>query len=234
MPGMSNFLDVQVANTTDTVAVRAQFPNPEGLLIPGGVVGVTTERGAPKAEPFRMCQSGSFAGCFDFAECCWSCRRAASAASHSRWLMTAVTVTLSCTVLRLIGSTGSPRGPLRGVGRGARRPSSADSNRSPRKRNRSLHGSRSKFRILKIHRAETGRGIRGLRPESLKISRRRPDSCPLTSGNVGGFVSTRNPRGETLVAGWVARIRTATCRIRTGLSNGGARTCEQAIMGAWG
>jgi membrane fusion protein (multidrug efflux system) len=48
-PGMSNFLDIQVANTTDTVAVRAQFPNPDGLLIPGGVVGVTTERGAPKS-----------------------------------------------------------------------------------------------------------------------------------------------------------------------------------------
>jgi membrane fusion protein (multidrug efflux system) len=49
MPGMSNFLDIQVANTTDTVAVRAQFPNPDGLLMPGGVVGVTTERGAPKS-----------------------------------------------------------------------------------------------------------------------------------------------------------------------------------------
>jgi membrane fusion protein, multidrug efflux system len=48
-PGLSNFLDIQVANTTDTVAVRAQFPNPDGLLIPGGVVGVTVERGAPKA-----------------------------------------------------------------------------------------------------------------------------------------------------------------------------------------
>jgi membrane fusion protein (multidrug efflux system) len=47
--GLSNFLDIQVANTTDTVAVRAQFPNPEGLLIPGGVVGVTVERGAPKS-----------------------------------------------------------------------------------------------------------------------------------------------------------------------------------------
>jgi membrane fusion protein, multidrug efflux system len=48
-PGLSNFLDIQVANTTDTVAVRAQFPNPDGLLIPGGVVGVTVERGAPKS-----------------------------------------------------------------------------------------------------------------------------------------------------------------------------------------
>jgi membrane fusion protein, multidrug efflux system len=48
-PGMSNFLDVQAANTTDTVAVRAQFPNSDGLLIPGGVLGVTVERGAPKS-----------------------------------------------------------------------------------------------------------------------------------------------------------------------------------------
>jgi membrane fusion protein, multidrug efflux system len=47
-PGISNFLDVQVDPTTDTVAVRAQVPNPEGLLIPGGVVGVTVERGAPR------------------------------------------------------------------------------------------------------------------------------------------------------------------------------------------
>jgi len=47
-PGLTNLLDIQVDTTTDTVAVRAQVPNPEGLLIPGGVVGVTTERGAPR------------------------------------------------------------------------------------------------------------------------------------------------------------------------------------------
>jgi membrane fusion protein (multidrug efflux system) len=47
--GMSNFLDVQATNTTDTVAVRAQFANPDGFLIPGGVVGVTVERGAAKS-----------------------------------------------------------------------------------------------------------------------------------------------------------------------------------------
>jgi membrane fusion protein (multidrug efflux system) len=47
-PGISNFLDVQVDPTTDTVAVRAQVPNPDGLLIPGGVVGVTVERGVPR------------------------------------------------------------------------------------------------------------------------------------------------------------------------------------------
>ena len=29
--------------------MRAQVPNPDGLLIPGGIVGVTVERGAPKS-----------------------------------------------------------------------------------------------------------------------------------------------------------------------------------------
>jgi membrane fusion protein (multidrug efflux system) len=47
-PGTVDFLDVQVDPTTDTVAVRARVPNPEGLLIPGGIVGVTVERGAPQ------------------------------------------------------------------------------------------------------------------------------------------------------------------------------------------
>lgn len=47
-PGLSNFLDVQVDASTDTVTVRAQVPNPEGQLIPGGVVGVIVERGAPR------------------------------------------------------------------------------------------------------------------------------------------------------------------------------------------
>jgi membrane fusion protein, multidrug efflux system len=46
-PGLTNFLDVQVQPNTDTVTVRAQLPNSEGLLIPGGVAGVIVERGAP-------------------------------------------------------------------------------------------------------------------------------------------------------------------------------------------
>jgi membrane fusion protein (multidrug efflux system) len=48
-PGVANFLDVQVDPTTDTVAIRATVPNPEHLLIAGGVVGVSVERGAPKS-----------------------------------------------------------------------------------------------------------------------------------------------------------------------------------------
>jgi membrane fusion protein, multidrug efflux system len=47
--GETNFLDVQVDTNTDTVSVRAKVPNPERILIPSGVVGVITERGAPKS-----------------------------------------------------------------------------------------------------------------------------------------------------------------------------------------
>ena len=48
-PGITNFLDVQVEADTDTVNVRAQVPNPDGALIPGGIVGVVVERGAPRS-----------------------------------------------------------------------------------------------------------------------------------------------------------------------------------------
>lgn len=48
-PGITNFLDVQVDPNTDTQIVRAQVPNPDGLLVPGGIVGVIVERGTPQA-----------------------------------------------------------------------------------------------------------------------------------------------------------------------------------------
>ena len=48
-PGITNFLDVQVQADTDTVVVRAQFPTPEGALIPGGIVGVIVQRGGPRS-----------------------------------------------------------------------------------------------------------------------------------------------------------------------------------------
>jgi len=47
-PGITNLLDVQADPTTDTIAVRATVPNPDGVLVPGGVVGVIVERGKPK------------------------------------------------------------------------------------------------------------------------------------------------------------------------------------------
>jgi membrane fusion protein (multidrug efflux system) len=48
LPGITNFLDVQVEADTDTVVVRAQLPNPGAVLIPGGIVGVVVDRGAPR------------------------------------------------------------------------------------------------------------------------------------------------------------------------------------------
>jgi membrane fusion protein (multidrug efflux system) len=48
-PGVTNLLDVQVQADTDTILARAQLPNPEGILTPGGIVGVLVERGAPQA-----------------------------------------------------------------------------------------------------------------------------------------------------------------------------------------
>jgi membrane fusion protein (multidrug efflux system) len=47
--GISNFLDVQVDANTDTMAVRVEVANPDNLLIPSGIVGVTVERGAPRS-----------------------------------------------------------------------------------------------------------------------------------------------------------------------------------------
>jgi membrane fusion protein (multidrug efflux system) len=48
-PGLTNLLDVQVQADTDTILVRAQLPNPEGMLIPGGIVDVIVDRGAPQS-----------------------------------------------------------------------------------------------------------------------------------------------------------------------------------------
>jgi membrane fusion protein (multidrug efflux system) len=47
-PGLTNFLDVQVQTDTDTVTARAQLPNPDNVLVPGGIVGVIVERGKPR------------------------------------------------------------------------------------------------------------------------------------------------------------------------------------------
>jgi membrane fusion protein (multidrug efflux system) len=47
-PGLTNLLDVQVQADTDTVLARAQLPNPDGVLIPGGIVSVQVERGGPQ------------------------------------------------------------------------------------------------------------------------------------------------------------------------------------------
>lgn len=43
-----DFLDVTVDPGTDTVLVRASFPNPEGILIPGQYINVTVDVGSPE------------------------------------------------------------------------------------------------------------------------------------------------------------------------------------------
>jgi membrane fusion protein, multidrug efflux system len=45
--GRINFVDVSVDRATDTVLVRATFPNPDGALIDGQLVRVTAEAGTP-------------------------------------------------------------------------------------------------------------------------------------------------------------------------------------------
>jgi membrane fusion protein (multidrug efflux system) len=44
-PGKLNFLDVTVNQGTDTVTVRAVFPNPDRVLVDGALVTVTAETG---------------------------------------------------------------------------------------------------------------------------------------------------------------------------------------------
>ena len=46
--GTIDFLNVQVDQTTDSVTVRAQFPNPKRTLIAGGLVGVLVEESQPQ------------------------------------------------------------------------------------------------------------------------------------------------------------------------------------------
>jgi membrane fusion protein (multidrug efflux system) len=47
-PGSLNFIDIQANQGTDTVQVRAQIPNPDGLLVSGQIVDVTVETAAPQ------------------------------------------------------------------------------------------------------------------------------------------------------------------------------------------
>jgi membrane fusion protein, multidrug efflux system len=46
--GLTDFLDIQVSGSTDTVAVRAELANPQGLLVPGAFVSVVAEAGKPQ------------------------------------------------------------------------------------------------------------------------------------------------------------------------------------------
>lgn len=65
-PGKLNFLDVTVNQGTDTVLVRATFPNPERTLVDGQLVSVVLEGGKPEhaivvpAQALQLDQAGTF------------------------------------------------------------------------------------------------------------------------------------------------------------------------------
>jgi membrane fusion protein (multidrug efflux system) len=65
-PGKVNFLNIQADQTTDTITVRAEFANPEGLLVAGGFVNVAVERAKPEERlvvpqaALQLDQAGSY------------------------------------------------------------------------------------------------------------------------------------------------------------------------------
>ncbi len=64
--GKINFLDVTVSQGTDTVLVRASFPNPDRTLVDGQLVAVVLESGKPEnvvvvpGQSLQLDQAGSF------------------------------------------------------------------------------------------------------------------------------------------------------------------------------
>ena len=48
-PGHLNFVDVTTDPGTDTVTLRAELPNPDGILVDGQYVGVTAQAGEPQS-----------------------------------------------------------------------------------------------------------------------------------------------------------------------------------------
>jgi membrane fusion protein (multidrug efflux system) len=65
-PGSLNFVDVTVNPGTDTVQVRAQFPNPDRILVDGQLVTVVVEEGTAQSvllipqQAIQIDQAGSF------------------------------------------------------------------------------------------------------------------------------------------------------------------------------
>jgi membrane fusion protein (multidrug efflux system) len=65
-PGKVNFLNIEADQTTDTITVRAEFANPEGLLVDGEFVNVRVERDQPEERlvvpqpALQLDQAGSY------------------------------------------------------------------------------------------------------------------------------------------------------------------------------
>ncbi len=73
-PGKINFIDVTVNPGTDTVQVRAEFPNPDRILVDGQLVTVLVEEGSPDTvlmipqQAMQIDQAGAFVLVVDKAD----------------------------------------------------------------------------------------------------------------------------------------------------------------------
>jgi membrane fusion protein (multidrug efflux system) len=73
-PGKINFIDVTVNPGTDTVQVRAEFPNPDRILVDGQLVSVVVEEGSPDTvlmipqQAMQIDQAGAFVLVVDKAD----------------------------------------------------------------------------------------------------------------------------------------------------------------------
>jgi membrane fusion protein, multidrug efflux system len=73
-PGKINFVDVTVNPGTDTVQTRAEFPNPDRLLVDGQLVSVVVEEGSPDTvlmipqKAMQIDQAGAFVLVVDKAD----------------------------------------------------------------------------------------------------------------------------------------------------------------------
>jgi membrane fusion protein (multidrug efflux system) len=73
-PGKINFIDVTVNPGTDTVQVRAEFPNPDRVLVDGQLVTVLVEEGSPDTvlmipqQAMQIDQAGAFVLVVDKAD----------------------------------------------------------------------------------------------------------------------------------------------------------------------
>jgi membrane fusion protein (multidrug efflux system) len=73
-PGKINFIDVTVNPGTDTVQTRAEFPNPDRILVDGQLVSVVVEEGSPDTvlmipqQAMQIDQAGAFVLVVDKAD----------------------------------------------------------------------------------------------------------------------------------------------------------------------
>jgi membrane fusion protein (multidrug efflux system) len=101
-PGKIAFADNQVDASTGTVAIYADFPNPDHMLLPGQFVTATVVRSARQAA-CRWCRRRRCSAPATASRCMWSAR---ATASRQR------TIKTGASRLRLCGGVGPQEGEL--------------------------------------------------------------------------------------------------------------------------